>query len=144
MGNEDTASYLCRVLPGQYRSTAGSTGQKLIVHSGCLSCFLYKAKLDLLTVWSQNRDVPTVQRLTLRFVSKGEMGRFPRTPWRWLFPFFFFAGFFAGQIVFFFFLSFFPLVLTTRLLLPLSLTLCPSAPNHNRVFPFQIPSLSHR
>ncbi len=67
------SAYLCRVLPGQYRSTAGSTAQKLFMHSGCLSCFPYKAKLDLLTVWSQNRDVPVVHRLNLRFVSKGEM-----------------------------------------------------------------------
>ena len=42
--------YLCRVLPGQYRSTAGSTAKKLILHSGCLSCFLYMTELDLLTV----------------------------------------------------------------------------------------------
>ncbi len=42
--------YLCVVLPGQYRSTAGSTAQKLILHSGCLPCFLYKTELDPLTV----------------------------------------------------------------------------------------------
>ncbi len=39
-------AHLCAVLPGQYRSTAGSTAQKLILHSGCLLCFLYKTELD--------------------------------------------------------------------------------------------------
>ncbi len=43
-------AHLCAVLPGQYRSTAGSTAKKLILHSGCLSCFLYMTKIDLLTV----------------------------------------------------------------------------------------------
>ncbi len=69
-------AHLCAVLPGKYRSTAGSTAQKLILHSGCLPCFLYiyKTELDPLTVWSQNRDVLVDQRLTLRSVSKGQRG----------------------------------------------------------------------
>jgi hypothetical protein len=68
--------YLCRVLPGQYRSTAGSTAKKLILHSGCLSCFLHNTKLDPLTERSQNPDALVVQRLTLGSVSKVELGRF--------------------------------------------------------------------
>jgi hypothetical protein len=43
-------AHLCAVLPGQYRSTAGSTAKKLILHSGCWSWFLYMTELDLLTV----------------------------------------------------------------------------------------------
>jgi hypothetical protein len=47
---------------------------------------------------------------------------------------------FAGYVI----PSFFPLLLTIRFLLPLSLTPGACAPNHNHVFPFHIPSLSHR
>ncbi len=50
------------------------------------SGILTMTKLDLLTVWSQNLDILVVQGLTLRSVSKGELGRFPRGPW-WC-PFF--------------------------------------------------------
>ena len=67
----------------------------------------------------------------------------PRTMMITFFIFFFLLEFLPDKS-FFLFLSFFPLVLTTRFLLPLSITLCPSAPNHTNVFPFQIPSLSHR
>ncbi len=139
-------AHLCAVLPGQYRSTAGSTAQKLILHSGCLSCFLYKTELELLTVWSQNRDALVVQRLTLRSVSKVELGRFPWGPCWWLFSFYFLLDFLPDKSFFLF--SFLPFFLfcwrTIRFLLPLSLTPGACAPNHNHVFPFHIPSLCHR
>ena len=111
--NVSHAAHLCAVLPGQYRSTAGSTAQKLILHSGCWSCFLYMTELDPLTVWSQNRDALVVQRLTLRSVSKGELGRFPWGPCWWLFSFFF-CWIFCRINRFFWTMCFFRPLFTTR------------------------------